>query len=143
MEAIKHTCKSLAPTPTGGRSSSIKENTSSMLQTREHLKFSKTRMLKDKNVLSTQGPITGTRDGELSILINLSRKELRDMTVSMDSISIDSSTSDQDSQCKELLQLSILILNSRDITNQEEDTRLGNSIESPILSNLTTPEATQ
>ena len=143
MEAIKHTCKSLAPTPTGGRSSSIKENTSSMLQTREHLKFSKTRMLKDKNVLSIQEPTAGTRDGELSILIKLARKELRVMIENTDSTSIDSSTSDQDFHSGELLQLLVLILNSRDTMLQERDTSNGNSIESPILSSLITLEATQ
>jgi hypothetical protein len=143
MVVIKHTCKSLALTQIGGRSSSIKENTLSMVQTRELLKFSKTRMLKDKNVLSIQEPTAGTRDGELSILINLSRKELRDMTVSMDSISIDSSTSDQDFHSGELLPLLVLILNSRDTMLQERDTSNGNSIEYPILSSLITLEATQ
>jgi hypothetical protein len=143
MVVIKHTCKSLALTQIGGRSSSIKENTLSMVQTRELLKFSKTRMLKDKNVLSIQEPTAGTRDGELSILIKLPRRKLRAMIENTDSISIDSSTSDQEFHSGELLKLSVLILNSRDITNQEEDTKLGNSIEYPTLSNLITPEATQ
>ena len=143
MEVIKHTCKLLALTPTGGRSSSIEVNTSSMVQTREQFKFTKTRILKDKRSFAQLRIMAGTRDGELSILIKLPRRELRAMIENTDSISIDSSTSDQDFHSGELLQLSVLILNSRDITNQEEDIKLGNSIESPILSNLIIPEATQ
>jgi hypothetical protein len=100
-------------------------------------------MLKDKKLLSIQEPMDGTRDGELSILINLSRKELLDMIKNMDSTSIDFSTSDQDFHSGELLQLTQLILNSRDITHQERDTKLGNSIEYRTLSSLITLEATQ
>jgi hypothetical protein len=100
-------------------------------------------MLKDKKLLLIQEPMDGTRDGELSILINLSRKELRDMIKNTDSISIDFSTSDQDFHSGELLKLTQLILSSRDITHQERDTKHGNSIESRILSSLITPEATQ
>ena len=140
---VLHTCKSLALTPTGGRSSSITESTSSIEQTRSQLKFSKTRMLKDKKLLLIQEPMDGTRDGELSILINLSRKEHLDMIKNMDSTSTDFSISDQDFHSGELLQLLVLILNSRDITNQERDTKLGNSIEYRTLSSLITPEATQ
>jgi hypothetical protein len=141
----QRTLLSLALHLNGGNSSGEEVNTSSMSETTRQLKFTKTRMLKDNKLLSVQRPMDGTKDGELSILIirTTERKELQDLTENMDSISIDSSTSDQDFQCGELLLLLELILNSRDITKEEDDTRHGNSIESPILSSLITPEATQ
>jgi hypothetical protein len=144
VEAILHTCKLLALTQIGGRSSSIKENTLSMVQNpTNQFKFTKTRILKDKRSFAQLRIMAGTRDGELSILIKLPRRELRAMIENTDSTSIDFSTSDQDFHSGELLQLSELILNSRDTMLQERDTSNGNSIESPILSSLTTPEATQ
>jgi hypothetical protein len=87
----------------------------------------------------------GTKDGELSILtIRITeRKEQLDMIKNMDSISTDYSTSDQDFHSGELLQLSELILSSRDTMLEERDISNGNSIEHPILSSLITPEATQ
>jgi hypothetical protein len=68
------------PTIDGGKSSSTEENTLSILSTRRHLMFIKTRTLKDKNVLSGESTMAGTRDGELFTLINQPRKEPQDGT---------------------------------------------------------------
>jgi hypothetical protein len=100
-------------------------------------------MLKDNKLSSGESTMAGTKDGELSMLTQLPRKELRVMTVSMDSISIDSCTSDQECQCKELLKLFQAMLDLEDTLLQERDNRHGNSIEYPILSSLITLEATQ
>jgi hypothetical protein len=83
-----------------------------------------------------------TRDGELSTLTKQERKDHQDMTVDTDSTSIEHSTSDQDSQCKELLKLFPTISDSEDITIQEEDNKLGNSTESRIPSSQNTPNPT-
>jgi hypothetical protein len=82
----------------GGRSSGEEVKTSLTSITRRYLMSSKTRMLKDKNVLSGRDTMAGTRDGELSMLIKLPRLDPRDMTVNMDSILIDQCSSDQDFQ---------------------------------------------
>jgi hypothetical protein len=84
-----------------------------------------------------------TRDGELSMLTKQARKELRDMTVNMDSILIEHSISDQDFHSRELLKLSLTILDSEDGITEEEDNKLGSSIEYRIPSSLNTPNHTQ
>jgi len=99
--------------------------------------------LKDKDCKPGTETMDLIKDGTLSIRIKQRRKELRDMIENTDSISTDSSTSDQDSQCGELLKLTLAMFKSRDTTKEEDDNRLGNSIEYPILSNLITLEATQ
>jgi hypothetical protein len=53
----------------GGKSSSTKENTSSISSTRRQLMSIKTRILKDKRLSSGRSIMAGTRDGELSILM--------------------------------------------------------------------------
>jgi hypothetical protein len=105
--------------------------------------FIKTRISKDKKLSSGENTMAGIKDGELSILIKQPRKLQRDLTVNTDSISIDSSISDQDSQCKELLKLFLTILDSEDIPFQEEDNKPGSLIEFRIPSNLTTLDPTQ
>jgi hypothetical protein len=67
--------------------------------------FTKRRTLKEQNVLSIEDIMAGTRDGELSMLTQLRKKDPRDMIKSMDSTSIEHSTSDQDSQCGELVKM--------------------------------------
>jgi hypothetical protein len=57
-----------------------------------------TKIEKDKTFIFGRDMVVETRDGVLSILTKLLRKEVRDGTVNMDSISTDHSTSDQDSQ---------------------------------------------
>jgi hypothetical protein len=131
-------CKSQAPTPIGGKFSSIKVNTLSIQKPRRHLMSIKQRMLKDKRLLSGRDIMVLTKDGELSTLINLSRKELLDMTKNSDSISTEHSTSDQDSQCGELLKMSPITLDLEDSTIQEEDNKLGSSTESRIPSSQNT-----
>jgi hypothetical protein len=74
-------------TPTGGRSSGEEENTSSISTTRRLLMSIKERMLKDKRLSSGRDIMEPTRDGELSILTNQRKKDLKDSTESMDSIS--------------------------------------------------------
>jgi hypothetical protein len=105
--------------------------------------FTKTRISKDNKLLSGRNTMDGTKDGDLSMLTQLRRKQLRAMTLSMDSILIDSCTSDQDSQCKELLMLIQPMLDLEDTVLEQRDNSNGNSIESRTLSSLTTPEATQ
>jgi hypothetical protein len=105
--------------------------------------FSKERMLKDKKLLSGRSTMDSTRDGELSTLIRQPRREDLDSIKNTDSTSTDCSTSDQDSQCRELLKLFLTILDSEDTTQEERDNKLGSSIESRIPSSLTTLDHTQ
>jgi hypothetical protein len=104
--------------------------------------FSKERMLKDKRLLSGRDIMVLTKDGELSILTKLPRKEEVDSTLNTDSTSTELSISDQDSQCGELLKLFLTTLDSEDSTFQEEDNKLGSSIESPRPSSQNTPNPT-
>jgi hypothetical protein len=104
--------------------------------------FSNQRIMKVKRLLSGRDIMALTRDGELSTLINLSRKELLDLTKNTDSTSTEHSTSDQDSQCGELLKMFQTISDSEDSTMEEEDNKLGSSIEFRIPSSLNTPNHT-
>jgi hypothetical protein len=103
----------------------------------------KERMLKDKKLLSGRSTMDSTRDGELSMLTKLPRKEHLDTIKNTDSTSTEHSTSDQDSQCGELLKMSPTTLDSEDITFQERDNKLGSSIESRIPSSQNTLDPTQ
>jgi hypothetical protein len=98
----------------------------------------KERILKDKSVLCIKSIMDLIRDGKLSTLTKLPRRDPRDLTVNTDSTSIDHSTSDQDSQCGELLKLFLTTLDSEDSTFQEEDNKLGSLTESRIPSSLNT-----
>jgi hypothetical protein len=98
---------------------------------------------KANRLLLGRDTVEQIRDGELSILTNQRRKEHLDMIKNTDSTSTDYSTSDQDSQCKELPKLFLTILDSEDIPFQERDNKLGSSIESRIPLSLTTPDHTQ
>jgi hypothetical protein len=104
---------------------------------------SKEKMLKPRKLLFGRDIMDLTRDGELFMLTNQRRRDHLDSTKNTDSTSTDCSTSDQDSQCKELLKLFLTILDSEDITLQEEDNKLGSSTESRIPSSLTTLDPTQ
>jgi hypothetical protein len=59
---------------------------------------SKTEMLKDKRLLSTEDITVQTKDGRLPTLIKLLRNQPQDLTKNMVSTSTDHSISDQDSQ---------------------------------------------
>jgi hypothetical protein len=74
-------------TPTGGRSSGEEVNISSISRTKRLLMSIKTRMLKDKRLLSGRNIMDSTRDGELFTLTNQPRKEHQDGIENMDSIS--------------------------------------------------------
>jgi len=96
VEAIQW--KSQAPTPTGGRSSDMKESISSTGQTVRHLMFQEEKTLKDKQFGYGRSTVEPTRDGRFSILTKLQRLQRKDSTKNLDSISTDHSISDQDFQ---------------------------------------------
>jgi hypothetical protein len=119
-------------TPTGGKFSGEEVNTLLISKTRRLLMFTKTRISKDKRLLSGRDTTAGIRDGELSILTKHPRRDQVDSIKSMDCTSIDHSSSDPDSQCRELLNSFHGMPNLRDITKVEEINRLGDSTENPI-----------
>jgi hypothetical protein len=133
----------LAPTQIGGKSGGEEDLTSSMFTTRRYLMFQVEKILKDKEFGHGIDTTKLTRDGELSMLTKLRRKEEVDSTLNMVSISTEHSTSDQDSQCGELLKMSPIISDLEDITSEERDNKLGSSIESRIPSSQNTPNPTQ
>jgi hypothetical protein len=93
------TCKSGAPTQDGGKSSPMKDNTSSTSRTRKLLIFMETKMKKEERSKYGRDIMAPTRDGESSILTQrVLRKRPLDGTLNGVSISIDFSTLDQDSQ---------------------------------------------
>jgi len=91
-------CKSQAPTPTGGRSSNMKVNTSSIGTIQRLLMSQEERILKDKQFGSGASTVEPTRDGRLSILTKLMTSPRKELMKSSDSTSIDHSTLFQDSQ---------------------------------------------
>jgi hypothetical protein len=95
---VQRTCGLLLLPQIGGRSSGEEDNTSLTSITRRQLMSIKIKMLKDKRLLFTRSIMAGTRDGESFILTKLPRLDPRDMTVNLDSISIDQCSSDQDFQ---------------------------------------------
>jgi len=101
VEAIQ--CKSQALTPTGGRSSDMKESNSSTGITERHLMFQVERMLKDNQFGSGVSMVEPTRDGRFSILTKHQRFQLKDLTKNTDSTLTDHSTSDQDFQWRDSL----------------------------------------
>jgi hypothetical protein len=125
---------SLELTPTGGRSSGEEENTSLTFTTRRLLMFTKTRILKDKRLLSGESTTAGIRDGESCILTNLPRRELLDSIKSMDCTSTDHSSSDPDFQCRELWNLFHGMQDLEDTMPVEETNKPGDSIENPTPS---------
>jgi proline dehydrogenase len=83
----------------GGKSSNtLVELTSSISRTRRYLMLQVEKMLKVKRLLSMVDTTDLTKDGELTMLTEQEKKELRVFTTAGDSISTESSTSDQDSQ---------------------------------------------
>jgi hypothetical protein len=118
--------KSTALTLTGGKSSSIEVKTSSTFRTERFLMLREAVIQKDKKFLSGTDTTEPTRDGESSILIKLERTEPRVTTTNGASISADHSTSDQDSQCKESLNASVLTTSSlRDMLQEERPNNSG------------------
>jgi hypothetical protein len=95
---VQRICGLLQLTLTGGRSSGEEESTSLTSITRRQLMSIKIRILKDNKLLSGRNIMAGTRDGESCMLTKHPRLDPRDMTVNMDSISIDHCSGDQDSQ---------------------------------------------
>jgi hypothetical protein len=83
--------------------------------------------------------MAGIRDGQSSMLTKLLRLDQRDMTVNMDSTSIDHSTSDQECQCGELPKMFQTILDLEDMSLEEESIKPSHLIECPTLSSLSTP----
>jgi hypothetical protein len=64
--------------------------------------YSKVKMLRDRISRFTEDITEQIRDGRYSILTRRQRLKPRDSMKNSDSISIDHSTLDQDSQCREL-----------------------------------------
>jgi hypothetical protein len=95
---VETQCKSLAPTPTGGRSSDTLTVNSSTGITTRYLMSHKERMKKDKNFGTGRIMVEPTRDGRYSILIKHQRFQRKDSTKNSDSTSTDHSTSDLDFQ---------------------------------------------
>jgi hypothetical protein len=71
-------CTSQAPTPTGGRSSSMKENTSSTGTTANALMFQEEKMLKVKPFGYGTNMEELTRDGQFFILTKHQRLQRKD-----------------------------------------------------------------
>jgi hypothetical protein len=72
-------CKSGAPTQDGGKSSSIKENTSvTFNKQRDALMFTKAKILKDRRFRYTIDTMEPTRDGRFYILTRKERQRQRD-----------------------------------------------------------------
>jgi hypothetical protein len=95
---VETQCKSLAPTPTGGRSSDMRIHSSQTGITTRYLMFQEEKILKDKPFGSGRNTEEPTRDGQFSMLTRHQRQRLKDSTKNSASISTDHSTSDQDFQ---------------------------------------------
>jgi len=85
------TCRSGAPTPTGGRSSNMRVNTLSTGRMEKFLMSKEERMLKDKQFGPGRDMVELTKDGRSSILINLVKNQLQDLIKSSVSTSADHS----------------------------------------------------
>jgi len=83
--------KSQAQTPTGGRSSSMKESTSSTSKMEKHLMSQEEKMKKDNLLSFGVSMVETTRDGKSSILTKLERLLIKVLTKNSDSMSIDHS----------------------------------------------------
>jgi hypothetical protein len=97
---VARTCKSQAPTPTGGKSSdtTTRPNHSSMLTKKiRSLKLKEAKMTKEaKLLLVTNSRTLLIRDGRLSILMKHPRFNLRVLAPTSDGISTDHSTLSQE-----------------------------------------------
>jgi hypothetical protein len=87
-----------AQAPNGGRSSNIKDNTSSIFKTRRQSMFMVTKTKKEEMSLYGRDTTVPTRDGELFMKTNTRRKLLKDSTENTGSTSTEHSTSDQECQ---------------------------------------------
>jgi len=79
-------CKSQAPTPTGGRSSNMKVNSSPIGIMEKFLMFQEEKTLKDKQFGSGVSMEEPTRDGRLSILTNPRRSKRKERWKTLDSM---------------------------------------------------------
>jgi hypothetical protein len=104
VQVKPRTCKFGAPIQVGGKSLYSVENTSAIFKKPiDALMSSKVRTRKDKLFRFIIDTMVPTKDGRFSILTRRQRLKPRDSMKNLDSISIDHSTLDQDSQCRELL----------------------------------------
>jgi hypothetical protein len=102
---ITRTCKSGALTPTGGKSSSLKESNSSMLSTTRYLTLKEAKTMKELPSLFMITEEPKTRSGMLSILTRQRRRTSRKSEKTSDSQLTSHSTSDQECCSRELLDL--------------------------------------
>jgi len=79
-------CKSQALTPTGGRSSNMKVNTSSIGTMEKLLMFQEERILKDNQFRSGASMVELTRDGKFSILTRLKTSKRKEKWKTLDSM---------------------------------------------------------
>jgi hypothetical protein len=103
----------------------MKDNTSSTFKARKPSMSMETETPKETKLLSGEDTMVQIRDGLLPILIKLLRKQPLDTRANGASISADHSTSDQDSQCRELLNVSVLTILS--LRNGPREEKLSNS----------------
>jgi len=75
-------------------------------------------MKKVKKLLSGVTTVSLIRNGQLSILTKLKRKKLKDLTKTSACMSIDHSTSFQDSQFTELLNATVLTISGSEDTER-------------------------
>jgi hypothetical protein len=91
-------CKSGPPTQDGGRSSNTEDKTSLTSRTRRFLISQEEETLKAKRLSSMVDTTNSTRDGELSTLTRKLRFKLEAITETLDGLSTDHSTLDQECQ---------------------------------------------
>jgi hypothetical protein len=103
---------------------------------------SKERILKDKSVLCIKSIMDLIRDGKLSTLTKLPRRDPRDLTVNTDSTSIDHSTLDQDCHSRESLNAMVQTMSGSRDGEQTPLLNNGTSMRSQRLSRITTGRAT-
>lgn len=124
-------CKSGVPIQDGGNYSDMKEDSSLTCGIIESSMFTNQRMLKPKRSLSKRDKVVRTNDGRFNILTKLPQCNQREWLVTSVSMPTDLSTSDQDSQWRELwsaLVPIILLLEDGEITLRPSN---GISIQSP------------
>jgi len=140
------TCKSGAPTQDGGKFSKCKVNSLSIQPTTRFSKSPHRKMMKELLLLLTTGMVTKTimptKDGRLYISTKLKQLELRASTKSSVSTSTDHSTSDQECQCKELLNAMVPTMSGSEDGERTLLLNNGTSMRSPRPSRTTTGRAT-
>jgi hypothetical protein len=113
-------CKSGPPTLDGSKSSDTLERTSPTFKTERFLISIKEKTKKDKKLLFGTDITELIKDGESSMLISQRKSLLKDSTPDSVSTSTDNSISDQECQCKELLNALVpTTLFSEDMSREE------------------------